>query len=327
MRGRNVGQKIWIIDDIEAGEACTLPEAGRDRRRGHASDVSCPARNPALAFSLSMLVWGSGQIYVREFRLGLKFFGCMILFYSAIASLVIFRENAAPRLFDTPVPAPVLIIVLVIFITSSLFFWLHSAVHAYYKAASLRMEVFRGVGNAFWPLLCSLFFPGWGQFLNGQPRKGLFFLFFGASGFSALFLCSVAPYLWPVLSSSPDRFVFEIYLSAALLFLPLCILMWMVAAHDAFWTCKEPVRKRPWATRVAFAREKIRTHGIGRFLLPKIKSVALSVVLLTVVVLAGKHYFPREYYQHNLQRVRVEMLNNQMHLTPRLLEKVITVLD
>jgi TM2 domain-containing membrane protein YozV len=322
-----VGQKIWIIDDLEAEEACALPEAGRDRRRGHASDATCPARNPALAFSLSMLVWGSGQIYVREYRLGFKFLGCMILFYSAIAWLVISGESAAPMLFDTPVPAPVLIIVLVIFITSSVFFWLHSAVGAYYKAASLKTEGFRGVGNAFWPLLCSLLFPGWGQFLNGQPRKGLFFLFFGASGFSAILLCSVAPYIWPALSSRPDRFVFEIYLSAALLFLPLCILLWVVAAHDAFWTCKEPVRKRPWGTRVAFARERISTHGFGRFLIPKIKAVAISVVMLTVVVLAGKQYFPREYYQQSLQRIRVEMLNNQMHLTPRLLEKVIIFLD
>jgi TM2 domain-containing membrane protein YozV len=319
-----MNKKVWIIDEHAMGG--TSAKRRMENRSGSRLAAKTPQKNPALAFSLSMLVWGSGHLYIREFGLGSKFMGCMLFFYSVIMSIVVFREAVTGFIFDNFIPVPVLLIGGVVFFIFGLACWIYGAVDAYFRTVSLRSEHFRGAGNELWPLLCSLFFPGWGQFLNGQPKKGLFFLLFGALGIYSLLFVLISLNIWPTLSSSPDRFVFEIYLSAALLVLPLCFLMWMAAAHDSFWSCRESVRKRPLSARFQFTRDRIRAHGLGRYLIPKIKSKVIFGVLLAVAIMAGREYVPKSYYLDGLERIRVEMLSRHMEMLPELVEKAIVFL-
>ncbi len=247
----------------------------------------------------------------------------MLLFYSALSALIAFRYSVGRFISEFYIPASLVIFGLVIFLAGGLVAWLFNAVDAYYRTASIRFELFRGVDNEFWPLLCSLLYPGWGQFLNGQPKKGVFFLLFGLLGTFSAVVLTVSQGAWSVLKTSPDRFAFEIYLVAALLVLPISLLMWIIAAHDAFWSCRQPVRKRPLPKRVQYFRDRARAHGIMRILVPKIRSTVLSGLLLTVLLLAGMQYLPRKYYVDSLEEIRLEMLNSNMRITPDLVRKAI----
>jgi TM2 domain-containing membrane protein YozV len=324
MRGMVMRQKVWVIDDVRQGG--TPARSRMEKQTENRFDPSVSDKNPAVAFSLSMLVWGSGHMYIREFGLGSIFMGCMILFYSAIAAIVTFRDSAIRFVSESFIAAPAFIVAAVLFVILGIFCWLCSAAHAYFKTTSLRSEDFRGASNEFWPLLCSLLFPGWGQFVNGQPRKGLFFLVFGATGLFSVSFVIIALSAWPLLSSGPDRFALEILLYAAFSAIPVSLLMWMASAHDSFWSCREPVRKRPFRTRWQFARDKIRTHGITRFLMPQIKGTAKIAALLAVSILAGSHFFPKAYYREELERIRVELLNQQMEVIPEMVGRVIVLL-
>jgi TM2 domain-containing membrane protein YozV len=320
-----MNQKIWIIND----ETGSFPaerrlenrvEAGRDDRRAKAH------KNPALAFSLSLLVWGSGHLYLRDICLGSIFLGCMLLFYAALTSVVVFWEPIIRFVAENHLPLPLLLFAAVLSFTFGLCCWLYNAVHAYSQAADLRIEPFRGASNELWPLLGSLILPGWGQFMNGQPKKGLFFLLFGAlSCFSVAFMM-LGSAVWPILHSS-EKFLLEIYLYATLLVIPLCLLMWLAAAHDAFWSCREPVRKRPFRNRWQFARERIRTHGISRYLLPKMKAAVLSGLLLALAFMVGRQHVPKSYYLAYLEKIEMDMMNYQMRMIPELVGKAIRLLN
>jgi hypothetical protein len=323
-----MNRKVWIINDGDMGESSAkrLIENRPENRRNGRPAARTPQKNPALAFSLSLLVWGSGHLYIREYRLGSIYLGCMLLFYSAIILPAMFGDYFTRLVFTNQIPVPALLGGAGLFFSFGLACWLYGSVDAYFRTESLRTEPFRGAVNELWPLLCSLCLPGWGQFLNGQPKKGLVYLISGAFGIFSLIFISVVFSVWPILSSSSDRFVFEMYLHAALLVFPICILMWLAAAHDSFWSCREPVRKRPFRTRFQFARERIRTHGLGRYLIPKIKGATVFGVLLVLTILAGRHYFPKSYYLESLERIRVEMMSRQMKVIPELVEKAIVFL-
>lgn len=172
-------QKVWyIFDDAqrveqeeksEANEP-PVPEVESQRRPSPA-----PAqKNPALAFSCSMLVWGSGQLYGGDFLPGTLFLGAMLLFYSPLLALL-FRLQAASRWVSaSPIPTNFLLAGVVVYLFFGLSGWLGNAVDAYYRVRRSKSESFRGGDHLAWPVCCSLLFPGWGQFLNGQPKKGLF---------------------------------------------------------------------------------------------------------------------------------------------------------
>lgn len=320
-------QKVWVIADTTD----ELPAKQRiDNRAKNGRDDRLASKalqkNPAIAFSLSMIVWGSGHFYLRDSRLGSIFLGCMLLFYAALSSVVVFWEPVIRFISENHLPLPLLLFAAVLFFTFGLCCWLYAAVHAYSQAADLRSEPFRGAVNELWPLLGSLILPGWGQFLNGQPKKGLFFLLFGALGCFSVSFTLMGAAIWPFLHSG-ERLFFEVYLYAILLVFPIYLLMWLAAAHDAFWSCREPIRKRPFRARWQFARERIRTHGIGRFFMPKMKTALISGLLLVLAFLMGRHYVPKSYYLACLEKMEMDMVNYQMRMIPELVGKAIRLLN
>jgi TM2 domain-containing membrane protein YozV len=325
-------QKVWVINDLEGDVApaktrMDFPSPKKNRMENRLLP-QYDQKSPALTFSFSLLVWGSGHMYIREYVPALIFMASMVFFYSVILASLFFWDSVILFVSGSNLSAAMFMAGAVVFLFAGLVLWLFNAVRAYYRAERMKWSgLFQGVDNAFWPLLCSLLFPGWGQFLNGQPKKGLFFLLFGMMGILSVIFLSAAQSLWTVLFTHTDRFVFELCFTAALAVVPAFFLAWIVSAHDAFWSCREPVRKRSILKRFQYFRDRARTHGIMRALLPKIRATVILGLLFTVSILVGRHYFPKEYYLHTLETIRIEMLNSNMEITPELVRKAIVFID
>jgi hypothetical protein len=197
---------------------------------------------------------------------------------------------------------------------------LANAVDAYYRTTRMRSERFRGLDNELWPLFGSLLFPGWGQFLNGQPKKGLFFLSCGGLGiFSGIFL-ALARNIWPVFGKGPVGHALEIFLITALIMVPLSLLMWIVSAYDAFFSCKElflvKLRRNP---SIDSARKRATVKG----LMPRLSAILALLLAISV----GNQLVPKGYYRDSLERIRSEAMKRDMDLIPALMGKAIELLD
>jgi hypothetical protein len=324
-----MNQKIWVIPDENWEKSPAKSRIVDNQKRGNSQEKirtekcpfpSAPQKSPALSLSLSMFIWGSGQMYSRDYGSGSKFMASMLFFYTAISCLVFFPGSVSQVISEIDIPVSVLLIGFGVFFIVGLVLWLCNAVDAYYRTTKSRSEPFRGVDNELWPLFCSILFPGWGQFLNGQPRKGLFFLLFGLMGISSAFVLLVAKNVWPVLQTSQDRLVFEIYLAAALSAIPVSLLMWIVSMYDSFRSCRELFRKKPG---LPYAGYRVRRQSIVQDLVPR-GTVILGLLLAISV---GMQFIPKRFYLDSLESIRLEMLRNNMKIVPELLEKAVYFID
>jgi TM2 domain-containing membrane protein YozV len=313
-------QKIWYIDDPSwqdrPGNGATDNPPAAETRTEDKGLPGAVRKNPGLAFSLSMVVWGSGQMYIGAWRSGTIFMAAMLLFHSTIFATVFLRDSVHRLVAHIDVPRSLLVPGAVVFLSAGLVLWLVNSVDAYYRTARSRSEPFRGVNNELLPLACSVLFPGWGQFLNGQPKKGLFFLTFGVTGLCSAIFVSAARYFWPLFKEGPAASAFEICLVGALLLVPVSLMIWIVSLYDAFNSCRElffeKLRRNPAANRV-------RRTKILKSLLPR----WTAVLGLLLAISVGCQLFPKKYYLGFLEKIRAETLNDDMVIVPRLMRKII----
>lgn len=318
-------QKVWYVFDdtqrMEAPEKSGPDEPPATETGSEGQSPAAPAaKNPALSFSCSMLVWGSGHLYSGAYGAGSLFMVAMLLFYSLPVAMLFFRDAVSRWVAGTGIPAAALVAGAMVYLLLGLVCWLANAVDAYYRTTRLRSELFRGVDNERWPLLGSLLFPGWGQFLNGQPMKGLFFLCWGGMGGLAGVFVSLIRYVWPVLKAGPAGYAFENCLVAALLLMPISLLMWLVSAYDAFISCKElfieKIRHYPSA-------KKVRKRKVARHLVPRWNAILGLLLAISV----GNQCFPKAYYLDSLEKIRVETANSQLEIIPGLIGKAIEFIN
>ena len=129
-----------------------------------------------VASSLSMFLCGAGQVANGQVKLGLLLFLTEVLvvvahwcvlrawpFFRDVAHIFAISEE---ELFLGLAAADFLLV----------FFLLYNIAQAYHQGESGRGE-FQGIGMPTLSALASLLLPGWGQLLNAQLGKGLFFLF------------------------------------------------------------------------------------------------------------------------------------------------------
>ena len=323
-----MSQKVWVIPDYieESPPAASRFPDGPERSGARPptgpvrTAAPGPEKNPALAFSLAMLVWGGGHIYLREYGLGAVFAVSMMLFYAVAAAAVFFHEGVGLLLAGIGLPAPLLAHGAVLFLAVGILFFMVNAVDAYHRAEKLRSEPFSGADQRFWPLFCSLLFPGWGQFLNAQPRKGLFFFLFGGMGIFSFLVAALAHFAWPVIRSGPVSLLFDIYLAAALLLIPASVLIWIVAAHDASRSCRERIRRQKCATRPGY---RMPSRWSARTLIPR----GTAVLALLLAISLGMQYIPPGFYRSHLDILRSELEQGGMRLLPELLGRGMRHLD
>lgn len=313
-------RKIWYLDDpswkdVPDKGVSDIPSETHTKTESKALPEAS-RKNPALSFSLSMVLWGSGQMYIGAYRPGSIYMAAMLLFHSTIFAAVFLQDSVRRLVAYIDIPRAVLFPGAVVFLSAGLVLWLVNAVDAYYRTVRSRSEPFRGVDNELLPLICSVLFPGWGQFLNGQPKKGIFFLMFGAAGICSAIFVFAARHLWPLFKAGPAASAFEICLVGAFLLVPLSLMMWIVSLYDSFSSCKklsiEKLRKFP-------AGNRVRRPPPLKGLLPR----WTAVLGLLLAISVGCQFFPEEYYVGSLEKIRAETLNNNMVIVPRLVGRII----
>ncbi|MEW6323859.1 MAG: hypothetical protein AB1515_00575 [Nitrospirota bacterium] len=307
------GKTVWVID--EPARSSTHGQ----HRSLHGSLSG--RRHPAVAFSLSLLVWGGGQFYNRQWQWGLLYLLCMVNFYLFPAVLLIHWRPITDILLTVEVRPAHLLGPVIIFVMMGLLVWMVNAIHAYWSAAETDEE-FQGVGHPLLPALCSMLIPGWGQFLNGQIKKGAGFLCGAMAGVFAAAVLASMPSLWPTLTAPEDRLFAERLLLMAVLILPPVLLVWGVSVYDAVKVCVDPLKKEPIRKRIEYAVNRVRLAG-WHGLRPRIELTLMMCLYLLLSLVLSYHYFPRDYYAAQLRTVRVELAQHQMHLIPQRLDGLI----
>jgi hypothetical protein len=317
--------KVWIIKDEDwnrgAGNSRTVAAASPERPVARQSPVAGTTpessdKSPALAFSLAMLVWGSGHLYCKNYRTGALFLIAMALFYPLLLWYWLARSDAA---VSGPF-ASSFIAGGTLFSLLGLVCWLANAVNAYYRAVKKRSAPFRGQDRETLALAGSVLFPGWGQFLNGQPVKGTVFLLFGGLGVFALGLILTIPYWGRVIETSSIGVLLDRCFVVALVLLPCSLLAWIFAAYDAVCSCRKLVRKKLAQQNPGY---RAGGRGLRRNLLPR----STAVLSLMLALSLGMQFIPRIFYRDTLEKLRLEMAELHLEAAPGLLQKVRDLLN
>ncbi len=305
-----MAKKIWEVSDT--AEAAQRPEMRfRIVQRPRNS-----WKNPALAFSLSLFAWGTGQFYNHQWKRGLVF-SLLMGFYGAAIAFVVFHWDQAATLFAVYGVPPMFVITTgSILYLSGIVLWMSQALQAYKTAVRTRRDTFRGVPIPVLPMFASLVVPGWGQMLNGQRKKGTGFLLVSLAGLAGAPVLIATPALWPMLQTASDRLIVERAVSVALVVTLVFLMAWLIAAFDALKVSIDEVKKEPLRKRWEYAINRIRMYGLLRGAMPQIRlTIALSFVLL--LTLGVEHrYGPDRFYDSLLQRWERSLTRQEMVILP-----------
>ncbi|MEZ4601572.1 MAG: hypothetical protein R2940_17425 [Syntrophotaleaceae bacterium] len=310
-------QKIWCLNDSEHVDSTVSPvgQGAAENSESRSRHFSKP-KNPAWAFSLSMIFWGAGHLYLRAYRSGSVFLAAMFFFYVPLVSLWFFRPSIGRLAADTGIQSVVLLVSFFGFLTLGVVCWFANAVDVYYRAARLRASKFRGVDNEYLPLVFSLAFPGWGQFLNGQPGKGLFFLLTAGAGVLSVVLLAVAPLAWPAVKSGSGSGLLEACLVTAVLVVVLSSLFWVIGVYDSFVSSKELYLEK--LRRYPADNAMLRRRALKR-LFPRLN----AVLGLLLAVSLSYQLVPEGYYLQVLQKCRSNAISQEMKIIPALINRTI----
>jgi TM2 domain-containing membrane protein YozV len=309
-------EKVWEIKDPSSYRKGTTRKLKRPVRE---------QKNPATAYSRSILIWGSGQSYNGEFGKSLAFSLLMIAVYLGTGLALFFRSALFGFLKVMNVPFSDAFLAAEVLLLCILLFWFGSAGSAYHTASKTLTTRFRGTPSRITPGLCSLILPGWGQFLNGQPIKGSILSALGALGIFSLVSVPAVLYAWPLLEASDTRFIIESVFVVSILSAPLLPLAWLYGFYDAVVISVDEYKKEPLWERIKAANNRRRTQGWVRGVFPWIGRSFALILILTFLVIVFLEYFPAGYYGKLLALVRGELTQRGMTILPGLITKLLAV--
>ncbi len=312
-----MGDKVWVIPDPDEYFAPKKRAAAPVREQ----------ENPAVAFSLSLICWGSGQFYIRQWRNGILFFLLMLNFVGFLIITIIFWREILPIVKSWKFTKSDLLLACMVFYVLGLIVWIANALHAYWKTDALRTVEFKGVEKKVLPALCSFILPGWGQMLNGQPRKGFFYLLIALLGLTALPSLPIIYLLWPNLEPSPSKNVLDLIFGISFLLAPVLVFFWFINVFDAFKVAIDSLKKEPLLKRMQYATTRVRLQGgFGNFIAES-KGKFLLILIFILCVLALNHFFPKKFYVSGLQGIGQHLSHRGMTVIPLMIEKGMETLD
>ncbi|MEJ2314095.1 MAG: hypothetical protein P8Y85_04825 [Nitrospirota bacterium] len=305
--------KVWYIEDPD--EAPSAGDEPRGRSRSGQTE-----KNPALALSLSLVVWGGGQLYNRDRKLGLLLALLMANFcaflFDGISSWQALSSDFRPYLSLSN-----LLFAGWVSFVFALLIWFSGALQAYRNADKGRATPFAGVRKRLLPPLCSFLIPGWGQLLNGQMKKGALSMMASVLTFSAIVSTLVLFLLWPRLEPSPTRDILEWNFALSLMMMPLLFLVWLVGVFDAFKVSFDEVKKEPWLKRISYARHRVRLKGWRNTVFRRARTTVTLSLFLVLAVLAGSHFLPESYYESFARQISAKLSGRQMVIVPRMIDR------
>jgi len=318
-----MNKKVWVIDDIPKKQVSAIKIS--QSNIPIFKQNSPIQRNPSLSFSLSLIIWGCGQFYNRQVRLGMLNLLLMINFY-LFMSIGIMHWKSIKSSFETIyVDGSGTLLILGFFYISGLIVWHLNAWQAYFKSISISERSFKGIKMKLLPAVCSLLMPGWGQLLNGQTKKGVFFQLFALTGVAILPFIFIILIVWPMLESSRSRLIIEWIFSIGVVLSPFILMMWIVNIFDAAKVSINNTKKVPLPKRITYAIKKYRYHiqiyGLKNAVLPLIKRTTLAILLLIFCVITY-HSVPTKFYMQQLQNLGNRISEKEMTVVPHIINKL-----
>lgn len=307
-------ERVWVLEDPD--------ERPRVRTRS-GSAPSRTQRNPAVAFTLSILIWGAGQFYNRQGNVGTLLVLLMANFFLDPILVWIYREPIVAFLQGLTITPSQMLATITLFYFSGLLIWLSSAERAYHKTNAARTEPFQGTRVAWLSAVCSLVLPGWGQFLNGQARKGTFFLLATLLVFFAAPTALLIWLFWPGLETAADRLFWERLLAATLLAAPLALVVWPLNCLDALRVGRDELKKEPLLKRLEYANNRRRMYGWERGVFPFFKRTVMFALVLVLCSTIAYYAFPHDYYVSLLQDLRTQLSQRHMVLIPHVIDRLL----
>lgn len=311
-------EKVWVVNDSDQ----YFPSKNASR---NSPELSHPfEKSPAVAYSLSLLFWGAGQIYNGQKLKGQCFLVLMLLScIGAVLSVAFWRPLfQILRSFDLSCLSIFIAAEVLFFV--ALVFWSYNASDAYHTAVKARKTPFTEVPSSVYPVLCSLIIPGWGQHLNGQPSKGSFFACVSIfSVFSAVSI-PAALLVWPSLEASEARRTMEGIFTLLVLFVPLIPVLWIFGSYDAFKVSIDDLKKEPLLDRIKYANNRRRTQGLVSGVIPHIRSTIFLLLLLAFLYIISSHIFPKNFYIDHLAEAQTWLRNRGMTIVPMLIGKLLS---
>lgn len=305
-----MGNVVWEIKSPKP----LPPKTGREGPNPALNSKN--GSNPGVAVSLSFIFSGLGQFYHGQFKLGFLYFFLMLNVHVLNASILInwraieasIQSIAFTYLHFTVLYGTLLILGAVV--------WAAAIVQAYLKAVRSRKAPYTGTTHRILPAFLSLLVPGWGQFLNGQVKKGVFFLAVTAltamGGVAVLFVILV----WESVESAAERLFWERILTASLLPLTIAPLLWTICFYDALVVGLDEVKKEPLWNRIQYANNRRRIKGW--------KTAVVYPVFITIVLsgflglagAAGYQYIEKGFYLNMLESAKVSLEQKKMVILP-----------
>lgn len=309
-------EKVWEIKDPEE---YLKP---RKAKRAHATRPRIE-KDPARAYTLSVLLWGAGQDYNEEPGKALAFQLLLIALIVGSVLSVIYGEELLLFLTSRGVSHAELFLAAELLFFCLLILWLAGAGAAYHSAAKSRSSRFRGMDHRVYPCLCSLLLPGWGQFLNGQPVKGSIFSAVSVFGLFAIVSAPVTLLAWPWLEASDTRFIVEGIFAITVLYAPLIPFVWIFGSYDALKVSVDELKKESLWERIKSANNRRRTQGWVRGVFPHIQSTFLLVLVLAILSFVISRAFPAGFYTELLRSTSAYLSRQGMVILPDIVEKLL----
>ncbi len=281
-------------------------------------------RNPAAAFSMSLFFWGGGQFYNRQNKLGTLLLLLMINYYILLGMAVILRWPVQ-ILLDINHAETLLVFIGIYF--SGLCIHLLNAWQAYIKASSLRSNSFKGTRLVLWPAICSLLVPGWGQFFNGQFKKGVLFQMAALAGFTSFPAILIIFHFWPLLENSGARIILDKLFTIFIIISPVVFIMWLFGIYDAVKVCLNDIKKENILRRLSRIDSKVEMDGWIEYIFPQGKRLAMLSLFLIFSLIISYNYLPQKYYVHQLEKMKTTLSQREMVITPDLINRFIQSLN
>ncbi len=282
-------------------------------------------KNPARAYTFSLLFCGAGQSYSGQRLKAVLFQTLMLLVLTGIAFILIFRKELLALLSAYGVPFTRAFLALEAATFCMLCFWIWNAADAYRTTAKARRVPFRGVESTFLQALSSLLVPGWGQFMNGQPRKGILFGAFAVLNTFSLITIAAVLRLWPLLEPIRSRTMVELLFSAALLYAPLIPIIALAGSYDALRVSLDDTKKETVLDRVLLAVMRFRMKGwIHAFRSPARALLVVLVMAGSVVVIRPYVHLPFSYYSDKLVHAQTRLRDKGMTIAPNMIGRVLS---
>lgn len=319
-------QKVWVIED-SPGQVSLIKKSQKNipTFKQKTKQKNSEQRNPSLAYSLSIVIWGCGQFYNKQWRFGVLFFLVMIMFYALIGITVTFWESITSSFESVYINRSSTFLILNFFYLLGLIMWHFNAWQAYFRSIKINQKAPKGLKGKLLPAVCSLLIPGWGQLLNGQTKKGLFFGSLLLTGLVALPSILVTILAWSTLDASGSRIIIEWIFSISIILSPFFILMWIVNIFDAAKVSIDHTKKVSLSRRIKYAikrfRYDIQIYGRKNAVLSRLKRTIVLIILL-IICGTAYHFVPKKFYMQQLQNLGNRLLEKEMTVIPGIIKKL-----